>query len=180
MDRYEAVALQQAEPVFFQRYSKNFRFSAKDIRDIHRIWLGRIYQWAGKYRTNDLTKDGFRFAHARFISELMESFEKNYLSRHTPCIFKSEDLVVKALAEVHVELVLIHPFREGNGRIARLLATLMALQAGLPPLNFNVIQGSKKREYIAAVHAGVGKDYNPMVKIFSWILEKSIPRTRRA
>jgi len=56
----------------------------------------------------------------------------------------------------------------------------MALQAGLPPLNFNIIQGSKKKEYIAAVHAGVGKDYNPMEKIFSWILEKSIPRTRRA
>ncbi|TAK86063.1 MAG: hypothetical protein EPO20_09750 [Betaproteobacteria bacterium] len=32
-----------------------------------------------------------------------------------------------ALAETHVELVLIHPFREGNGRIARALSTLMAL-----------------------------------------------------
>jgi len=35
-----------------------------------------------------------------------------------------------ALAEVHAELILIHPFREGNGRLARLLALLMALQAG--------------------------------------------------
>ncbi len=34
--------------------------------------------------------------------------------------------------EVHEELVLIHPFREGNGRVARLLSTLMAFQAGLP------------------------------------------------
>jgi len=46
--------------------------------------------------------------------------------------------VIKALAVVHTELVLIHPFRaEGNGRVARMLATLMALQAGLPPLDFS-------------------------------------------
>jgi len=33
-------------------------------------------------------------------------------------------------AEVHTELVLIHPFREGNGRCSRILASIMALQAG--------------------------------------------------
>jgi cell filamentation protein len=44
--------------------------------------------------------------------------------------------VADALAVVHVELVLIHPFREGNGRTARLLAVVMGLQAGLPALFF--------------------------------------------
>ena len=39
-------------------------------------------------------------------------------------------------AAVHAEPILIHPFREGNGRCARLLATLMGLQAGLPALDF--------------------------------------------
>jgi len=180
IDRIEAVALQQVEPVLFRTYDQNHRFSAKDICNIHRIWLGRIYEWAGAYRTVDLTRSSFRFTHARFVSEQMEEFEENVLKQHTPCIFGSKNRMIKALAEVHAELVRIHPFREGNGRVARLLATLMALQAGLPPLNFNIIQGSKKKEYIAAVHAGVGKDYNPMEKIFSWILEKSIPRTRRA
>ena len=42
--------------------------------------------------------------------------------------------MVAALAEVDVELVLIPSFREGNGRISRLLSVLMALQAGLPTL----------------------------------------------
>jgi hypothetical protein len=41
--------------------------------------------------------------------------------------------VARALAEVHAELILIHPCRDGNGRVARLLPLLMGLKAGLPP-----------------------------------------------
>jgi len=43
------------------------------------------------------------------------------------------------MAVVHVELVLIHPFRDGNGRVARILSILMGLQAGLPALDFGDI-----------------------------------------
>ena len=52
---------------------------------------------------------------------------------------------------VHVELVLIHPFREGNGRLARLLAMLMGLQAGLPMLVFDEMEGVLREKYFAAV-----------------------------
>ena len=73
-----------------------------------------------------------------------------------------------------MELLLIHPFREGNGRLARLLATLMALQAGLPPLDFRSIKGKKKQEYFAAVRAGMVPDYKPMENVFSEVLRKSL------
>ena len=52
-------------------------------------------------------------------------------------------------------MVLIHPFREGNGRVDRMLSILMVLQAGLPPLDFRDIVGRKKKEYILAVQAGM-------------------------
>jgi len=68
---------------------------------------------------------------------LMEDLEKGPLREFTPCRFDTIGKTVKALAIVHTELVLIHPFRDGNGRVARLLATLMALQAELPPLDFS-------------------------------------------
>ena len=60
----------------------------------------------------------------------MADLQAGALARCTPCRPADMQKVAAALAEVHVELVLIHPFREGNGRLARLLATLMALQAG--------------------------------------------------
>ena len=77
---------------------------------------------------------------------------------------------------VHTELMLIHPFRDGNGRAGRLLATLMGLQAKLPPLDFSDVTGKKRQEYFRAVQAGVGRDYEPMEKILSDVVR----RTRRA
>lgn len=73
-----------------------------------------------------------------------------------------------------MELILIHPFREGNGRIARLLSVLMGLQAGLPPLDFTGMDGVKRDEYFAAVRAGMDLDYKPMERIFSGVIEGTL------
>lgn len=78
------------------------------------------------------------------------------------------------MAEAHTELVLIHPFREGNGRVARVLSTLMALQAGMPLLDFSLIAEEKKKDYFAAVQAGLDKNYQPMEKIFLEIIERTL------
>lgn len=104
----------------------------------------------------------------------MSLFERDVLQRNTPCNFKDREEIIRALAETHVELVLIHPFREGNGRAARILSTLMALQAGLPLLDFGLIAGIKKEAYFAAVQAGMGKSYQPMERLFAEIIERSV------
>lgn len=64
----------------------------------------------------NISKNGFNFAQSRFVTTLLVEFEREQLSKYTPCRFESRDEVTQALAEVHVELMLIHPFREGNGR----------------------------------------------------------------
>lgn len=79
------------------------------------------------------------FANPNFISNLMEKFEKDFLAKYTPCHFENIDELAYALGIVHIEFILIHPFREGNGRTARLLANLMAMQAKKPPMNFTDI-----------------------------------------
>lgn len=76
------------------------------------------------------------------------------------------DEVIRALAETHVELVLIHPFRDGNGRVARVLASLMRLQAGLPLLDFRSIAEEKKQEYFTAVQSGLDRNYEPTERLF--------------
>jgi len=78
------------------------------------------------------------------------------------------------MAAIHVEFILIHPFREGNGRLGRLLTWLMALQAGLPPLNFGGIEGRKKQEYFAAVRSGLDRNYEPMQKVFFSIIRRTL------
>lgn len=176
MDRLESIALKQAEDALFRKYGARHSFIAKDICQMHKLWLGKIYPWAGQYRKVNIGKGNFLFAAATCISQLMEKFEKGQLAKYTPCNFRDKGKIIRALAEVQVEFILIHPFREGNGRIARLIATLMALQAGLPLLDFSTIKRKKKDKYFAAVRAGMDKNYKPMEEIFKEILEVTLSR----
>ena len=100
------------------------------------------------------------------------------LREFTPCKFDTIEKTIKALAVVHTELVLIHPFRDGNGRVSRLLATLMALQAELPPLDFSSLKGYRRKAYYIAIRAGLGRDYKPMEDVFNAVIRKSL-RNRR-
>lgn len=174
MDEVESSTLEAAMHKLIGMYDKDHRFTASDIRAMHKVWLGYIYEWAGAFRQVNVSKEGFPFAAAREVPVLMAKLEKGPLRKHTPCNFKSIDRIVTALAEVHVELVLIHPFREGNGRAARMLSDLMALQAGLPPLDFGVIVGRKKKDYIIAVQAGMTRNYGPMEKIFESVIRRTL------
>lgn len=173
MDDIEVIALKDATDNMVRKFDKHHRFTAADICGFHKIWLDGIYEWAGKYRQVNVSKGDFPFAAAIHIPSLMTQFERDVLTRNTPCNFKNRSEVIHALAETHIELVLIHPFREGNGRVARILTTLMALQAGLPFLDFGLITIDRKKEYFTAIQAGLDKNYRQMEKLFSVIIEQS-------
>ncbi|MGD0266399.1 MAG: Fic family protein [Candidatus Methylomirabilota bacterium] len=173
MDQMEGREQVRALEELTAFYDKDHRFAAADICHIHRVWLGRIYSWAGQYRRVNLTKDTFPFAGAAQIPRLMAEFERGPLRRFTPCRPAPLEKLAMALAVVHVELVLIHPFREGNGRAARLLAVLMGLQAGLPSLFFDKLSGRKRQLYFAAVRAGLGRNYGPTAKMFSAVIQRT-------
>ena len=174
MDRVEARALAKATDILIREYDQEHQFCAADICHFHKTWLGEVYEWAGRYRNINITKNDFTFAMVAQLHKLMEQFEQNQLTQYTPCVFKNRKEVVKALAETHTELLLIHPFRDGNGRVARLLSTLMALQAGLPLLDFSLIGEHEKQEYITAVQTGMSRNYQSMETLFSEIIKKSI------
>lgn len=173
MDAIEAAKLSDATDWAIHHVSADQRFTATDVSQWHRQWLGTVYEWAGEYRQVNIGKGGFWFAMSAQVPRLMLEFERDVLALYTPCVFDNLEDVLKALAITHCELVLIHPFREGNGRVSRLLATLMALQAGLPLLNFSSIKGKQREAYFAAVRAGVGREYEPMVEVFRKVVKAS-------
>ena len=173
MDRVETEEQARALDELIDTFDATHRFTERDLREIHRVWLGTVYAWAGRYRTVNVSKDDFTFAAANHIPKLMADFETEVLAHFTPCRVGTTEEIVRALAIVHTELVLIHPFREGNGRVARLLSTLMALQTGLPALNFEDIRGAKREEYFAAVRSGLDRNYGPMETIFSVVVGRT-------
>lgn len=173
MDRLEGREQVRALEELAAAYDKDHRFTGADVCRIHKIWLGRMYSWAGHYRQVNVKKGEFAFAAAAHIPRLMAELEQGPLARHTPCRSAGVAHLAAALAEVHVELVLIHPFREGNGRVARILAVLMGLQAGLPALYFDKLSGRRREAYFAAVRAGLDRNYGPMEKLFSVVIERT-------
>jgi cell filamentation protein len=170
MEREESESLLAATQSMIDETQTDQRFTAHDVCMMHRRWLGGIYAWAGDYRQLNVSKGGFLFA----VPRLMQEFERGPLRQYTPCKPGTIDDQAAALAVVHAELILIHPFRDGNGRCARLLATLMGLQAGLPALDYGDIRGAKKRAYFAAVHAALDRDYAPMTEVFREIILRTM------
>ena len=67
-------------------------------------------------------------------------------------------------AWLHHRFTQIHPFQDGNGRIARAIASLVFLKAGLFPL---VVRDSDRNEYITALENADENDLSPLVKLFA-------------
>lgn len=172
----ESQALLLAQQNAVEGYSDDHRFTAADFCNLHRDWLGPVYAWAGEYRNVNMGKGGFQFAHAARVPALMAELERGLLARNTPCRPGPDAQLAVALATVHAELILIHPFREGNGRIGRLLVMLMGLQAGLPPLDFSTLDGRGKARYIAGIHAALSHDYAPLAETFLRVIARTWKR----
>lgn len=174
MDEIELSLLTSLQDKLLGEVEFDQRLTAADLCHWHRDWLGAVYAWAGRYRAVNLQKDGFLFAAAHLLPKLMQDFEANHLSVFTPCHGMDVDALTKALAICHTEFIIIHPFREGNGRLSRMLANIMALQAGFPPLDFSWMAENRER-YFAAIQAGHGGNYEPIRQAFSQVLQASRP-----
>lgn len=168
MDDIELDLLIQLSDKIPDWVESNQQLSAADIREWHRCWLGNVYSWAGEYRTVNMGKGAFQFAVATQVERLMEVLDRDFLSRYTPCSDMADKQLVEAIAIVHIEFILIHPFREGNGRISRLLANVMAMQAGKPEIDFSLWDEQKER-YYSAIQAGLD-DCGPMKALVRQVL----------
>ena len=175
----ELAGYMEAEKALIKRFTADHKFTVEDIDHIHRLFLGKIYDWAGRHREVNLSKDDFPFASAMAIPSALKDFEQNILSIYTPCNPGELENIAYAIAIVHVEFLLIHPYREGNGRTARLLATLMAYQAGMPGLDFGFIgsRGKSFNEYVTAIQAGMDRKYEAMQKIILKAIKRALKRT---
>lgn len=161
IDEVELVLLRKLYFSVLHEHLPDGPITVRTIKTWHRRWLGNIYTWAGFERSVNMSKDGFPFAAADRIPALLKDYERKFLLPYTPCTGYGREALIEAIALTHVEFILIHPFREGNGRIARLLADVMATQAGYGPLDYSS-WGIQRPRYIQAIQAGLAEEYEPM------------------
>jgi len=158
----------KAEIQLTESLTNKTKFNIAYILKIHKLALGHLYSFAGKYRDVNISKGGFAFAASRFLSETMTTFEKEILLNLTNKYTNKDDLI-KDIATVHGELLFIHPFREGNGRTARILANIMCRKQGYDALRFELITEKEFDAYVLAVQLSAGKDYTKMEELIRFI-----------
>ena len=164
----------KAEIVLSGQLTNRTSFTCRYIQKIHRQALGHLYGFAGKWRDVNLSKGGFVFAAAHFLPNTRQSFEADIL-KILPNQYSDIEHLIHDLAVVHAELLFIHPFREGKGRTARLLANLMCRKQGLNALQWGKIEPNEGAEIsftncIHAVQQASSHHYEPMKRIIGSIL----------
>jgi cell filamentation protein len=182
MDHTEFEALVSAQEKYLSIITAETTFTADLVCAMHRDWLGAIYPWAGQYRSVELSKGRFAWPPARLVAQNMATVERETLRRLMPCRTGPLHGIAAGMACVQAELLVVHPFREGNGRTARWVTDLLALQAELPPLDYGFTgPGSQKRRraYLAAVIDGYRKNYEPLARLLAEAIERALEDTGR-
>lgn len=115
----------------------------KGLAEIHKYLFDDIYSFAGKVRTENIAKGNFRFASCIYLEDVLNKI--NDMPQDT-----FENIIKK-----YIEMNIAHPFREGNGRSARIWLDLILKKE----LN-KVIDWSKvnKEDYLLAMERSPIKD----------------------
>ena len=102
-------------------------FDLEHLLSIHKYLLFDLYDFAGELRTENIAKDNFKFADTRFIEqELIKLFEE--LKEESYLKGLNKEKLAERLAYYLAELNVLHPFREGNGRVTREFIRQLALK----------------------------------------------------
>ena len=87
--------------------------TTKGLREIHRYLFDGLYDFAGEIRKLNISKGGFRFANALYLTEILVKIEQMPENSF-------EEIIAK-----YVEMNIAHPFMEGNGRATRIWLDLI-------------------------------------------------------
>ena len=110
------------------------------LKQIHGYLFGGLYDFAGKIRTVNISKGGFKFAAAEFLPETLNQIEK-----------MSEDSFDQII-DKYVEMNVAHPFREGNGRTTRIWLDLILKRSLKKCVDWSQIN---KKDYLEAMEQSV-------------------------
>jgi Fic-DOC domain mobile mystery protein B len=133
--------------------------SEKFVKDLHRHMLGDVWRWAGKFRTSERNLGIAFYEILAALRQLLDDTNawieyKTYLP---------DEIAVR----LHRRLVRIHPFPNGNGRHARLMADLLVMRLGRERFSWGSANlqdaGTVRQRYIAALQAADNHDIAPLL-----------------
>lgn len=135
-------------------------FDSNHLKEIHRRLFSEIYDWAGEFRTVEISK-GIPFCMCANIQVCLEDLLSKLKSENYLRDIDDKGHMANRLAFYMAELNVIHPFREGNGRVQRKFIEQLAREAGFE-LEFKDVDS---KEMILAGRESMVCNYEPMRRI---------------
>lgn len=140
----EKISKKRAIELFESGYLNNLEPGTfKSLAEIHKYLFDSIYDFAGQIRTVNIAKSNFRFAPIMYLEAALENIEKMPQSTYDEII------------EKYVEMNIAHPFREGNGRSARIWLDHMLKQKIGKVIDWSKVD---KEDYLLAMERSPVKD----------------------
>jgi Fic-DOC domain mobile mystery protein B len=130
------------------------------IRELHYRMFDQTWKWAGSYRK---TEKNLGVPVHQIMNQLgaLLGNGKYWIEHQT---FDNDEIAVR----FHHNLVVIHPFPNGNGRHARLIADVIAMKLHRPAFSWGsadiVHQGLPRESYLGALRIADGGNFNPLVQ----------------
>lgn len=178
----EAEGTKKALDYIVKLSDKKVKVTPELIKDIHREGFGFIFpDWAGNFRTIDVTVGEYEPPHYSQISVLIKNLcdDLGEKLKHISS-FKDEEQfladIISLLAWFQHRFVWIHPFRDYNGRVARLLTNLLTLNFGLPTLEIKAETGVDRQRYIKAIQTADNNDYSKLERLIANALKESLKK----
>jgi Fic-DOC domain mobile mystery protein B len=159
LNEWEHDNIVEGERWAFARRRKDL-LTADFLKRLHRKMFGATWKWAGQWRTSEknigIAPEQIPVA----VRELLQDVAAQVDGHSYP--------IREVAARLHHRLVQIHPFPNGNGRLARTYADLLLFSQGEERFRWGegdlVAQGNVRERYIAALRAADARDYGPLLQ----------------
>ena len=156
LDEYESANI--AEAMAWAASRQRDVLAEGFLRDLHRRMFGRVWRWAGVFRTSGKNLGIASHDVPAAMRDLVEDAKAQIAAGLTP--------VDEVAARFHHRLTRIHPFANGNGRHARLATDLLLEQLGARHFSWGAADlahaGEAREQYIAALRAADAGNHRPL------------------
>ena len=164
-DHIEARNDAEAFDFMLQLVQKKTAFSQEIIQQIHDIVTKGLLKDSGKYRTGNVRITGSSITPPSYqkIIPLMDDYIHTIKNRS---LYPLEKATI-----IHHRLVWIHPFFDGNGRVARLVTNLFFMQTGYPPV---VLKQEQRKVYYHVLHQADNGNLSPLAMFLAKAMNEAL------
>ncbi len=161
-DHEEVVGHARAVDLLYKFLEEGHVFAEDDLFALHKAVqtdvFFDVYKPVGRWKKEPNSTVGviegqqvvFEYTRPQDVPRLMEQWFGLFQEIDRSLVPGNRDYALSAYAQLHVSFVRIHPFFDGNGRLARLVANLPVLRCGLPPI---LIPKERRKQYIDILSA---------------------------